>query len=111
MNEEQPKTLEYASPATDPRRGRGRYVLQFIGGFLLAVGVVLLLIPATGEGPMIPAVILALEKVVGPAALVLVGFAVYAHRRLGWRGFSAGVAVGLLTAGLVAGLCVPMLEP
>jgi hypothetical protein len=105
MDPDPPETLDYARPAGDPRRKVGRFVVQFIAGFVLAVGVVLLLIPATGPGPMIPAVVLALEKVVGPAAVVLVAFAIYAHRRLRWRGFSAGVATGLLIAGLVAGAC------
>jgi hypothetical protein len=111
MNEERPETLEYASPPGDRPRRVGHLALQFIGGFLSAVAVVLLLIPATGEGPMVPAVMRALATVVGPAAALLIGSAVYAHRRLGWRGFGAGVAVGFLLAGLVAGLCVPMLGP
>jgi hypothetical protein len=69
-----------------------------------------LLIIYTGEGPMIPAVMRAVVRVVGPVALGMVLLAALAHRTLGWRGFSAGVLVGLLFSTLAAGLCVPMLE-
>jgi hypothetical protein len=106
------RPLDYAGPAAESaRRGRINFVLQFIWGFIAAVLVVLLLIPATGEGPMIPAVVRAIETVVGPAAAVLLAVAIFARWKWGRRGLLAGVLVGFALAGLIAGLCVPMLEP
>ena len=107
MGEEEPRPLDYAAPTGDSlNRRQLSFPLQFVCGFCAAVFVVLLLIPATGEGPMVPAVLRAIAKVVGPAAIILLVLAILARRYWRWRGFLAGVIFGFVLAGLVAGICV-----